>query len=96
MRRIILVFAIAVMAIVAGCGEKDNGALVVAKVDTREITVADFEGVSDQDVRRQAGADLRGHDRAPAQELIRQGLAWRKCGRVPRLFITTKGKAEIQ
>ncbi|MCK4548571.1 MAG: peptidylprolyl isomerase, partial [Candidatus Krumholzibacteria bacterium] len=47
MRRTILVFAIAVMAIVAGCGEKDNSALVIAKVDTREITIADFEGVSE-------------------------------------------------
>lgn len=47
MRRTILVFAVAVMAIAAGCGEKDNSALVIAKVDTREITIADFEGISE-------------------------------------------------
>lgn len=47
MRRTILVFAILILAIAAGCGEKDNSTLVVAKVDTREITVADFEGVSE-------------------------------------------------
>lgn len=47
MRRTILVFAIFILAIAGGCGEKDNSALVVAKVDTREITVADFEGVSE-------------------------------------------------
>ncbi len=46
-RRTILVFAVAVMAIAAGCGEKDNSALVIAKVDTREITIADFEGISE-------------------------------------------------
>ncbi len=47
MRRTILVFAIAALAIAAGCGEKDNSALVIARVDTREITVADFEKVSE-------------------------------------------------
>jgi len=35
------------MAIAAGCGEKDDSALVIAKVDTREITIADFESVSE-------------------------------------------------
>lgn len=47
MRRTILVFAIAALAIAAGCGEKDNSALVIARVDTKEITVADFEKVSE-------------------------------------------------
>ena len=47
MKRTILVFAIAALAIAAGCGEKDNSALVIARVDTREITVADFEKVSE-------------------------------------------------
>lgn len=47
MRRTFLVLAIAILAIAAGCGEKDNSAQVIAKVDTRLITVADFEGVSE-------------------------------------------------
>lgn len=47
MRGIILVTAIAALAIAAGCGEKDDSALVVARVETREITVADFEKVSE-------------------------------------------------
>ena len=47
MKRTILVFAIAALAIAAGCGEKDNSALVIARVDTREITVGDFERVSE-------------------------------------------------
>ena len=47
MRRTFLAFAIVILAITAGCGEKDNSALVIAKVDTREITVADFEKVSE-------------------------------------------------
>ncbi len=32
---------------ITGCGEKDNSTKVIAKVDTRVITVADFEGVSE-------------------------------------------------
>jgi len=47
LRGIILVVAIAALAIAAGCGEKDDSALVVARVETREITVADFERVSE-------------------------------------------------
>lgn len=47
MRRAALVFTIAILALVASCGEKDNSGRVVARVDTREITVADFELVSE-------------------------------------------------
>ena len=47
MRRTFLVFAIVILAIAAGCGEKDDSTLVIAKVDTREISVADFEKVSE-------------------------------------------------
>ena len=47
MRGTILVFAIAALAIASGCGEKDDSARVIARVDTREITVADFERVSE-------------------------------------------------
>lgn len=46
MTRKILALAILVLAITAGCGEKDNSTKVIAKVDLREITVADFENVS--------------------------------------------------
>ncbi len=47
MRRTIFVFAIVALAIGAGCGERDNSARVIARVETREITVADFELVSE-------------------------------------------------
>lgn len=47
MRKTILAFAIVILAIVAGCGEKDNSTQVIARVDTREITVADFERISE-------------------------------------------------
>jgi parvulin-like peptidyl-prolyl isomerase len=46
LRRTILFIAAAAMAVAAGCGEKDNSGLVIARVDTREITVGDFETVS--------------------------------------------------
>jgi parvulin-like peptidyl-prolyl isomerase len=46
-RRTILAFGVVILAIAAGCGEKDNSTQVVARVDTREITVADFEMVSE-------------------------------------------------
>ena len=47
MRKTLLVLVIVAAALVAGCGEKDNSNLVIARVDTREITVADFEQVSE-------------------------------------------------
>jgi parvulin-like peptidyl-prolyl isomerase len=46
LRRIIPVIVAAALAIAAGCGEKDEGTLVIAMVDTVGITVADFERVS--------------------------------------------------
>jgi parvulin-like peptidyl-prolyl isomerase len=47
LRRTFLLFAIVILAMITGCGEKDNSTKVIAKVDTRVITVADFEGVSE-------------------------------------------------
>jgi len=47
LRRTFLVFAIVILAMITGCGEKDNSTKVIAKIDTRVITVADFEGVSE-------------------------------------------------
>jgi peptidyl-prolyl cis-trans isomerase C len=47
LKRSILAFAAVILAIAPGCGKKDDSGLVIAKVDTREITVGDFEGVSE-------------------------------------------------
>jgi parvulin-like peptidyl-prolyl isomerase len=46
-RRTILAFMVGILAIATGCGEKDNSKQVIARVDTREITVGDFELVSE-------------------------------------------------
>jgi foldase protein PrsA len=46
-KRTLLAAAVVILAALAGCGEKDDSDLVVAKVDTREITVGDFEKISE-------------------------------------------------
>jgi len=43
----LIALGIAAVAITAGCGKKDNSDLVIARIDTREITVGDFERVAE-------------------------------------------------
>ena len=57
-----MLIAAAALAAFIGCGEKDYSELVVAKIDTREITVADFEKVAEtiDESYLPATADLEG------------------------------------
>jgi parvulin-like peptidyl-prolyl isomerase len=47
LKKIIFALAALAVAFASGCGEKDYSDLAVAKVDTRTITVAEFEKVSE-------------------------------------------------
>ncbi len=47
LKRTLLIAAAALLVMAAGCGKKDDSDLVIARVDTREITVGDFENVSE-------------------------------------------------